>query len=487
MAIHNDSRIYSGGNVVFNEAPHVALYADLMKRKQAKDEAFDEYIRGLNKEINPAGVRNIDMPILNDKIAKWQEYGMKNREDMKNRKNGADIAFQKGFQDIRNDIAESKAEEEKKKPLVGMLVDPDKRDRIGEGAIAEINAHDQPLYIKDANGNAVRNPNRKSLDYTSLSFNPKPFEQDKYFKGFQDIKRMEMPPIISTDPKTLTQTETKNAIFDQDAKNLAAQRAVTEYAENHSFKSFIDKLDPKEYNDFYKQNFGHDIKTPGDLAAAYTLKGLQQTVTTSKVNPDTFGRQKAMAAITDQYARGRLALQQQYKKDFLAYKGAASKKEADSILEGYINRAFDEGKGSSTVVGVKGDLVPARNIVVPKEITEKYTISKGNTDEKVPTKFMMTEDKKYVIPVYGNEHTVDKRNHIPIETFRNDLAKLWLSKKDAATEIGDDLDFGDDEGDQGGGGSAAPVTSHPLPAGKPATVKQGGHIYTYNPNTGNYE
>jgi hypothetical protein len=28
---------------------------------------------------------------------------------------------------------------------------------------------------------------------------------------------------------------------------------------------------------------------------------------------------------------------------------------------------------------------------------------------------------------------------------------------------------------------------YPLPAGKPKTVMQGGHSYTWNPNTGSYE
>lgn len=35
--------------------------------------------------------------------------------------------------------------------------------------------------------------------------------------------------------------------------------------------------------------------------------------------------------------------------------------------------------------------------------------------------------------------------------------------------------------------TSTPKATHPLPAGKPRTVKQGGHIYTWNENTGNYE
>jgi len=447
--IHNDARMYSGGSVVFNQNPHVQLYAQLMARKQARDEAYDEYIRNLNKSVNAAGVRNADRPVFDKQLADWQRFGMENRDKIRKREGGADIEFQNRYQNLMNLINESKTEEEKKKPIVEMLLDPAKRDRLGDEVIKSIHDHDQPLYIQKEDGTVERNPARKSFDASSISFEPKPFEQDKYFKQFEDVKRTDLPPQITEDPKTLTQTVTTNSVFDKEAKDLIAMRAVSDYMSNPSFKSLVKQLKPADYNEFFKQNYGHDIQNEADLAAAYTLKGMQQKVSTSKVNPDTFARQEKMAAINDQYARRRLALQDNYIKNRIAFRKAAGKKEQEGVLQGYIERAFDEGKDTKQVVGLKGKWVPARNIVVPKEITDKYTVDKGTTVEQRPVKFMITEDKKYVIPVYAGDKkhprsTINEQNQIPIENFRNDLGKIWLTKKDAAAEM-DELDFGDDE------------------------------------------
>jgi hypothetical protein len=458
MAIHNDSRMYSAGNVVFDQQPHVQLYANLMQRKAAKDEAFDEYIRNQNKGINAAGMRNADRPVFDKKYSELQNFYIQNRDAIKNRKAGADIKYTQMNQDLLNLISESKTEEEKKKPLTEILLDPNKRERLSDTIFDDVSSHDQPIYVQKEDGTVERNPNRKSLDYGSVTFNPKPFEQDKYFKQFEDVKRMDLPPVVTDDPKTMTQTVTTNSVFDKEAKDLIATRAVTDLMQNPSFKSVVKQLDPKEYNEFYKQNYGHDIQNEADLAAAYTLKGLQQKVSTAKVNPDTYGRQVALEGIRNANANRRLALQNDYIKGRIAFRKAAGKQEQDGVLEGYIERAFDEGKDTKGVIGVKGQFVPARKIAVPVEIMDKYTISKGKGDEQRPTKFMITEDKKFVVPVYPGGSTRNRQDHIPIETFRNDLGKIWLTKKDAAAEM-DELVFDED-------GEEVPVSTAPAAAPK---------------------
>lgn len=493
--IHNDERMYSGGNVVFNQSPHTQLYAQLQQHKQAREEAFDEYIRGLNKSVNAAGVRNADRPIFDKQLADWQKFGIEHRDDIKKRRGGADIAFAQQHQQLLNLINESKTEEEKKKPAVEILLDPAKRDRLnGDEFMKSIHNHDQPLYVQGSDGTVQRNPDRKSLDYSSVTFNPKPFEQDKYFKQFEDVKRMEMPPIISQDPKTMTQTETTNSVFDQDAKDLIATRAVSDYSQNPSFKELVKGLKKEEYNDFFKKNYGHDIQNEGDLAAAYTLKGIQQKTTTSKVSPDTFSRQVALEGIRNANANRRLALQNEYVKGRIDYRKAAGKKEQGEVLEALIKRTFDEGAANKTPVYVDGKSVVGRKIAVPAEIAKKYTITEGSgSDKKVkaPIKFIMTEDKKYVVPVYAGESTKQRESKIPIEQYRNDLGKLYLTKKDAKSEM-DELDFADETDDGSFTPSATPAkkqgaaVKHPLPSGKPKTVQQNGHVYTWDENLGTY-
>lgn len=480
MALINDPRLYSGGAVKFDQRPHVALYANLMQRKQARDEAFDEYIRNLNKTVNSAGVRNADRPIFDKQLQEWQKFGMENRDNIRGRKGGADIEFMRKFQDLQNIISESKTEEEKKKPLTEILLDPNKRDRVSDDIFNELQSHDEPLYIQNEDGSIERNPNRTSLDYSKVTFNPKPFEQDKYFNQFEDVKRTELPPVVADDPKTMTQTITTNSVYDQEAKDLIATRAVTDLMQNPSFRSVIKNLDPEQYNDFFKQNYGKDIENEADLAAAYTLKGLQQNVTTQKVSPDTYGRQVSMEGIRDANARRRLAIQQGYRKAIVDYRKAGTKQDQESILEGYINRAFDEGKDQVGAISVKGKWVGGRRILVPNEIKEKYREIEGDA-YITPEKFIITEDKKYVVPVYPGRSST-KSTPIPIENFRNDLGKIWLTKKDAAGEMADELDFEDEEEIE-----EVPVSITPDKSSKPEQVEQGGHIFRLNKKTGEYE
>lgn len=188
------------------------------------------------------------------------------------------------------------------------------------------------------------------------------------------------------------------------------------------------------------------------------------------VDKRNFEQQKELQRMRDASAAARLKKQDEYIRGRISYRKAQGKKEQDGVLEGYINRAFDEGKDTKQVVGLKGQWVPARNIVVPKEITDKYTIDKGKDWAQRPVKFMITEDKKYVIPVYAGDKknqrtTVKEENHIPIETFRNDLGKIWLTKKDAAAEM-DELDFGEDED-----GEDVPVSIPSAPARKQTATK----------------
>lgn len=442
MALQYDPRMYLGGAVELDSRPHTQLYGQLLAKKQAQQEAFDEYIRNLNKSVNSAGLRNVDRPVFDKKMSEWQKFGIENRDNIRKRIGGADIEFANKYQDIQNLIAESKLEEEKKKPLVEILTDPTKRELLDESSIEGIASHDQPLYAKDETGSLVRNPNRRSFDYSGISFNPKPFDQDKYFDQFKDVTRMELPPVISLDPTSKTQTTTTTSVFDQEAKDLIASRGVAEYMNNRSFKKTVDSLDPKEYNDFFKQNYGHDIQTPADLAAAYSLKGLQQKVVKTDVSPDTFARQKEMAAINDAYARRRQAMNDAYIKGRIDYKKASSQQDGDTILNKWINDSFERGKDQREGVYVKNEWQPARRIYVPKEIKKKYAneiVYKDKTKDIIEPIFFLTEDKKYVIPRYPGKSSKTSEP-IPIDVFKGDLGKVWLTKKDAKEEIGDDLD-----------------------------------------------
>lgn len=424
MALNYDPRMYSQGSVVFDSRPHAQLYGQLLAKKQAQTEAFDEYIRNLNKNVNSAGLRNADRQVFDKKLADWQNYAMQNRDAIRNRKGGADIEFQNKYQDILNLTARSKGLEDSKKPAIELLLKPEVRERLGEDFIEEISAHDQPIYKIGKDGSIQENPDFRPLDYTKLNFSPKPFEQDKYFKQFEDVKRMELPPQVVKDPKNLTQTVTTTSVFDDEAKDLIATRAVTDYMQNQSFKSVVDKLNPADYNPIFKANYGHDIQSPADLAAAYTLKGLQQKVVTSKLEDDTFARQKQMQAIRQADAKELLNLRESIKK--------TDKATQDLWVDNYTDALKNEAmKGEKILFPGAPD--------VSYQVALDPVMTKGLIKGKsAPVKLLVTKDGKW-IPIYyktdekgvvelddNDQPIIDKKLSVPITDSQ---IKLSLGKQ----------------------------------------------------------
>lgn len=421
MAIRNDPRLYSGGSEVFDSRPHTRLYIDLMQKEQAKDAAFDEYVRNLNMKVNPAGMRNNEIPFFNEKLKKWQEFGIQNREALRNpRKDGgkASMEFQAGYQDLQNTIERSKSIESLKKPAVEILTDPNKMDRVNKDKLMKaLQSTDQNLFMKDPKtGAIIDNPDWRPFNIAEIEFDPKPFEQDKYFKQFEDIKRTELPPVVTKNPKDMTQTEVKTSVFTPEDKDIIATRAVTDYMQNKSFKNLVDNLNPEDYNDFYKQNFGHDIQSKADLAAAYTLKGLQQKVVTTKVEDDVFARQKAMQAIRNADAKELVRL------------GNSLKKDDAAVNDLWIESAIDKWTEEAT----KGEpqLYPGAGLGY--EIPLNSFLVKALTKDKLsPDKLIVTTDGKYVPVFYKRDGDgnliIDKNSEIPkVSTYTAPISRDML-------------------------------------------------------------
>ena len=68
MALHNNPEMYSGGAVVFDNRQPINLYAQLLQRKQAREEALDAYEMNRVNRMNEAGGRDIDRPGLDEKV-----------------------------------------------------------------------------------------------------------------------------------------------------------------------------------------------------------------------------------------------------------------------------------------------------------------------------------------------------------------------------------------------------------------------------------
>lgn len=113
MATRIPSNLYTEGAVVFNQQPAINLYAQLAARKQARQEALDQYYQNLHKNINPAGMRAQDINGgWSQKAAEWERHFIENKQRISNPKTPEDRAIavenQQRYQDLLMDIQKSK-------------------------------------------------------------------------------------------------------------------------------------------------------------------------------------------------------------------------------------------------------------------------------------------------------------------------------------------------------------------------------------------
>jgi hypothetical protein len=302
--LQNNPYLYTGGAVKLDSTPYTNFQSQLLAKKAARDEALDDYYRNLTKGINPAGLRTQDVNGFMQRTNELQNFYQQNRDRIKNPRldNGAaQTRYGQMFQDALMYVNSSKNEEEKKKPLVSIMSDPDKRDRIPDGVFEQLHSHDLPLD----------DPKRQSFDISHLEYDPKPFDLPKYLKGFEHIARHDDITVGQTDPKTLMRNITTKSTYDEPAKQQIYGIAASDYMNDHSFKAAVDGAmkDKGTYdrlNDIFKSNYGHNIENEHDFAAAYTIEKLQPEIRKEAVKEDIYAREKQMAALNNAYHLGQI-------------------------------------------------------------------------------------------------------------------------------------------------------------------------------------
>jgi len=436
MALQNDPRLYSGGSQVVDMRPHTMLYAQLKAREQAKNEAFDDYIRNLNKNVNSAGMRNQEREVFEDKLRQWQDYGLKNRESLRNprKDNGAaSMQFQAGYQDLQNLIAESKTREEGKKPIIPLMLDPDKRDRMDDGFMEEISYHDAPLYVRGEDGQWTRNPQSRTLDLGRLSFEPKPFDQGKFSQSLDDIKASQSSQVVNKLPNLKEEIVT-TSIFSPEDKEVVAYRAIGQYGQDKSFKKFIKDLAPEERQalaQLYEAEFKQPATDDAHLAAAYGLKIKQEGSTTKKVNDDNYAQSVSLEGIKNANRKALLKMRDKMKKDDV--------KANNLWVESYITRAITESQKPQNRTEYKfRDGTQVKGYKIPLDPVLRKAV--GLDIDKANGMLIVTDNGDFIIapyktdgtykPIKGSngQYTIDSEKASRISS---DQLKLALSKSAA--------------------------------------------------------
>lgn len=447
----------------------------LYARQALKEQQQRQDNQALDNEFsrNMSGMRDIDIPDLT------KAYG-----DFKNAHIGLQKLGNRATPADQLNVLRSKA-------AVNEIIQKSKLQREQEKQYGASIMKDGNKYVRDAHGKLIQIMNTP----VSQLGDKDPFESLPYKGNMTNMQKLfaaaagkpiQMDDEVVDNPKELRKDVTKVSRMNNAVEyyNSILGQAVGSQGEDDLVRSVATNISPELYNSTklqYEQMMSDPItrkrlgmdKTdlPQDegltepqraakflamthqLASQPVLK--EGTPIYSKVDLSDKRRKegmedkKEMAGINDAYIRGRMRQNQAYK---MAYKNYTSGVDADSdekVLNTFIKNTYDNGRKDVKDVTVDGKKYTGRVIDIPKDIKDKYIISKGNTDEAIPDDWYLSDDLKTVIPLFytgdktasGNKKiSTAKSKPIDIQNFKVDLGKLLLTQKKRGGEVIDQFD-----------------------------------------------
>lgn len=158
MALRLPDNLYTAGAVTFDSSPSVNLYNQLLLRKQARDEALNQYFNQLPAKLNTAGVRTQDLSGqqggINNDIENWRQNWLNNKEAIK-KGGAAQQQYMAQYQDILRKIEQSK-QRAKTELEIGKLKLENK-----------YNPDDDDIHVLDKIGRSIYDPTSYKEDEVS--------------------------------------------------------------------------------------------------------------------------------------------------------------------------------------------------------------------------------------------------------------------------------------------------------------------------------
>lgn len=276
MAVSIPSGIYSLGAVQFNAQPLAALEGQLLAKRAAREQALDDALEKYNQDkINrttTTGMASNDLDAFTKMYKDIQSYYSQNKDRIA-RDPSLKYEYNNKWRNLENLVAESKGKIEEAKKPESLLYDKNFRDEgNSEELMKGIHTHNEPLYIQDARGNFVRNPNRKRFEYNENLYLPKEIDYGKIFDEFSKGFKGDTELSVVQGSEKLPENK-KN--FQYDIVKGHGRDAVIGITENSfnaisqdkglmsSLQKKVEKTSPKElayYWDKYTKNFHPEIE-----------------------------------------------------------------------------------------------------------------------------------------------------------------------------------------------------------------------------------
>lgn len=303
-----------GGAALLDSTPFLQLHLQQQAEQKAKKAASEKAFNDLMTDPNPEGLREVDTKGFYDRTNQWREFGIKNRELIKDptKDNGA---ARNEFMKMGNEIAlytqSSKSRKEQEKQYVPVFTNPESDKLLTDEFRGQYNQLRKPL--DETQGFQIDQKamyKAKDLDlkkYQDALLNGEKADKvfDRFEKTADGLKENSVfklkysnPTAIAEKGKAMYKTDptVKRAIdelYDAEGIQANAQGVI-----NRTPSAFLNSL-----NDLYVKTYKTPIKTKEDLAGAYALNMIPSESREDKLETNV----GAVMAKKNAYTRGNMA------------------------------------------------------------------------------------------------------------------------------------------------------------------------------------
>ncbi len=289
MAIQNHPALYTGGSERFNSQPVVNIYAQTLARKQAREDALDEYERSRINRINEAGLRDQDREGLDNKVLELKGYYNQNKNAIRKGNNKESYEYEKMFRDNLNYISESKDRAARSNAVMKYREERLKKGRgMPEGFLEEYELHELPIGGKKYDQEGKETPS-KAIDISKYALQEQPnYDQQKSMKLLSGIQKV---PVSTTYETIEGQPDLRKEVvkyqFDDSGKQAIRAIALNEYTDDDGFANHVQSIvnDPTRrgrLEKVFEDNYGTKPSSLPDYAVAVKLDELQPAMIKSK-------------------------------------------------------------------------------------------------------------------------------------------------------------------------------------------------------------
>lgn len=444
LQLRNPGGLYQG-EAPLNPLPYVNIALQQRARRQAREDAIDKYYRELPNTINDKGVRDQEIPLINEYRNKIFEYGLKNKEALRNPKldNGAaQFNLNKLMQEAQG-VARQSQELGRRSLERGKMY----LSKEGRWAVDD----EDFMTAEELESLPINDPRHKQMDMPALLSN-RPFDEREFGKEIQGKIKYGTKTQTTNDPDNpLYDIVSQVPTLDESAKGKIYAFGAEKLHGNRRFADFINKKTPEQLQvlgQIFKDNYGKDPTDDEDIAAAYIISQLPITSTKQKRQIDTEAvmAKKREEGMADWKAKERI--RQANRRELFNMRIAADKAndEVDDLwYDRYLNQVSDESKRPENRQEYKlasGGKVGGYKVQLDPVLSKAVGI-----DAKNPGQLLVTDNGDYILSFYdtdanynpiikGGQYVIDPSRRT---TITKDALKLALGGKTGVKQLNKEM------------------------------------------------